>query len=104
MATIRVGLASPHFQASIADAVRRADQFLEEAAQAGVDLVCFPECYIPGMRGQDFPVARPSQRQQAGALEALRASAAKHHVAAIVPMEWRSDAGLQNVAFVIGAD
>jgi predicted amidohydrolase len=104
MATIRVGLASPHFPASIADAVRRADQFLEEAAQAGVDLVCFPECYIPGMRGQDFPVARPSQRQQAGALEALRASAAKHYVAAIVPMEWRSDAGLQNVAFVIGAD
>ena len=104
MSTIRIGLASPHFPASIPVAVRRADQFLEEAAQTGVDLVCFPECYIPGMRGQGFPVPRPDQRQQADALEALRASAATHHVAAIVPMEWRSEAGLQNVAFVIAAD
>src|SRR6185503_6198856 len=98
------GLASPHFPVSIADAVRRADQFLEEAAQAGVDLVCFPECYIPGMRGQGFPVAPPDQREQADALEAVRASAAKHRVAVILPMEWRSESGLQNVAFVIGAD
>jgi predicted amidohydrolase len=41
---LRSGLASPRFPASIADAVRRADEFLEEGARKQVDLVCFPEC------------------------------------------------------------
>ena len=103
MSTLRLGLASPRFPASIADAVRRAGEFLAEAADKGVDLVCFPECYVPGMRGQDFPVAPPDQQEQTSALEAIRAAAEKHGVAAIVPMEWRSAAGLQNVAFVISA-
>jgi predicted amidohydrolase len=101
MSAIRIGLASPRFPSSVADAVRRASEFLQEAARARVDLVCFPECYVPGMRGQDFPVAPPVQREQAAALESIRAAAADHGVAAIVPMEWESAAGLQNVAFVI---
>jgi predicted amidohydrolase len=101
MTTIRIGLASPRFPSSVDEAVERAGAFLGEAARAGVQLVCFPECYVPGMRGQDFPVAPPDQRRQADALEAIRAAAAGHGVAAIVPMEWRSDAGVLNVAFVI---
>ena len=103
MPVIRIGLASPHFPASVDAAIRRASEFLAEAADAGVDLVCFPECYVPGMRGQDFDVPPPDQREQANALEAIRGAAATHAVAAIVPMEWQSDIGLQNVAFVISA-
>jgi predicted amidohydrolase len=99
--SLRIGLASPSFPASIDDAVRRAGDFLAEAARRGVDIVCFPECYLPGMRGQDFDVAAPDQRAQALALEAVRNAAATHGVAAIVPMEWESQLGLQNVAFVI---
>jgi predicted amidohydrolase len=101
--SLRIGLASPSFPASIDDAVRRAGEFLAEAAQRGVDIVCFPECYLPGMRGQDFDVAAPDQHEQASALEAIRAAAAAHRVAVIVPMEWESEVGLQNVAFVISA-
>ena len=103
-ASLRIGLASPHFPASIEDAVRRADAFLAEAAERGVDIVCFPECYVPGMRGQDFDVPAPDQRAQASALEAIRASAASHEVAVIMPMEWESPAGLLNVAFVVSGD
>jgi predicted amidohydrolase len=99
--SLRIALASPSFPASIDDAVRRAGEFLAEAARRRVDIVCFPECYLPGMRGQDFDVPAPNQHEQASALEAIRAAAATHGVAAIVPMEWQSDAGLQNVAFVI---
>jgi predicted amidohydrolase len=99
--SLRIGLASPRFPASIDDAVRRAGRFLAEAADRGMDLVCFPECYLPGMRGQDFDVAAPDQRAQAAGLEAIRAAAAIHGVAVIMPMEWESAAGLQNVAFVI---
>lgn len=101
MSTIRIALASPRFPASAADAVVRAVKFLREAAHARADLVCFPECYIPGMRGQEFDVNPPDQRAQADALEAIAAAAGEHGVAAIVPMEWESAVGLQNVAFVI---
>jgi predicted amidohydrolase len=99
--SLRIGLATPRFPSSIDDAVRRAGEFLAEGARRGVDIVCFPECYVPGMRGQDFDVAAPDQRAQASALEAIRAAASTHGVAAIVPMEWESPVGLQNVAFVI---
>jgi predicted amidohydrolase len=102
--TIRIGLASPRFPASVADAVGRAVEFLAEAAEQHVDIVCFPECYVPGMRGQDFDVAPPDQREQADALEQIRTAAAASGVAAVVPMEWRADEGLQNVAFVISGD
>jgi predicted amidohydrolase len=101
--SLRIGLASPHFPASTDDAVRRAREFLAEAAERAVDLVCFPECYLPGMRGQDFDVAAPDQHGQAAALEAIRAAAATHGVAVIMPMEWESADGFQNVAFVISA-
>jgi predicted amidohydrolase len=99
--SLRIGLASASFPSSIDDAVRRAGEFLAEAARRGVDIVCFPECYLPGMRGQDFDVAAPDQRAQASALEAIRAAAATHGVAVIMPMEWESPLGIQNVAFVI---
>ena len=99
--TLRIGLASPRFPTSVAEAVARAVEFLAEAAEQRVDIVCFPECYVPGMRGQDFDVAPPDQREQAAALERLRVAAAASGVAAIVPMEWDAGAGLQNVAFVI---
>ena len=99
--SLRIGLASPRFPASIDDAVQRAAAFLAEAAQRGVDIVCFPECYLPGMRGQDFEVAAPDQRAQTSALEAVRAAAATHGVAVIVPMEWEAPGGILNVAVVI---
>lgn len=103
MTTIRIGLASPRFPSSLAAAVSRADEFLGEAASQQVDLVCFPECYLPGMRGQGFDVEAADPGSQAAALESVRAAAQRRGVAAIVPMEWRSDDGLQNVAFVVSA-
>ena len=103
MTHLRIGLASPAFPLSADDAARRAIEYLGEAADAGVHVVCFPECLVPGMRGQGFPVAPPDQRAQADALERISAAARLHGVAAIVPMEWDGGGGLQNVAFVVSA-
>ncbi|MGH9176160.1 MAG: carbon-nitrogen hydrolase family protein, partial [Vicinamibacterales bacterium] len=63
-----------------------------------------PETYIPGLRGQDFPVPPPDQGRQQAALEETRATAGRHGVAVVVGMEWESDLGLHNVAFVIARD
>ena len=102
--TLRIGLATPRFPTSPDEAVRRAGDFLAEAADARCDVVCFPECYVPGMRGQDFPVSAPDQRVQEAALEAVRSAAKTRGVAVILPMEWGTPIGLQNVAVVISGE
>jgi predicted amidohydrolase len=80
------------------------DMMLREAASQRVSIVCFPEAYLPGLRGMDFPVAPPDQRRQEAALRHVRAVAARNRVAVIIGMEWEGPRGLLNVAFVIDRD
>jgi predicted amidohydrolase len=102
--SLRIGLAAARNAPSVEERLLAVDRFLEDAAAQGVAIVCFPETYIPGLRGQDFPVPPPDQRRQAAALEAIRAAARRHGVAVVVGMEWESAAGLHNVAFVVSRD
>jgi len=104
-ATLRIGLASPRPAATREDGLATVGRFLAEAAARGAAIVCFPETYLPGYRGPDFPTTPPAdQHAQGRTLEAVRDLARQHRVAAIVPMEWAGHAGLLNVAFVIDAD
>src|SRR5690348_3184795 len=102
--SLRVGLAAVRNSPSVEERLRTVDRFLEEGSSRGAAIVCFPETYIPGLRGQDFPVPPPDQRRQEAALERVCDSARRHGVAVVVGMEWESPAGLHNVAFVVGRD
>lgn len=102
--TLRIGLAAARNVPSVEERLQTADRFLAEAAARDVAIVCFPETYIPGLRGQDFDVPPHDQRRQEAALESVRASAQRHGVAAILPMEWETALGLHNVAFFITRD
>jgi predicted amidohydrolase len=102
--TLRIGLAAARNAPSVEERLRAADRFLAEAAGHGVAIVCFPETYIPGLRGADFPVPPHDQGRQKEALEEVRASAQRHGVAVVLGMEWESPLGLHNVAFVISRD
>jgi predicted amidohydrolase len=102
--SLRIGLAAvpnvPDFDARLGIVER----FLAEAAGRDVAIVCFPEAYLPGLRGEDFPVPPPDQDRQAAALERVRAAAERHRVAVVIGMEWETAAGLLNAAFVIARD
>jgi predicted amidohydrolase len=100
----RIGLAAARNARSVDERLRTLDRFLEHAAAQDVAIVCFPETYIPGLRGQDFSVPPPDQRRQQAALEAIRAAAQQHGVAVVVGMEWESELGLHNGAFVVARD
>jgi predicted amidohydrolase len=100
-AILRIGLAAARNAPSVAVRIETARRFLAEAAAQDVAIVCFPEAYIPGLRGFDFPVPPHDQCRQQEALEEIRAAAREHHVAVVMGMEWDSAAGLLNVAFVI---
>jgi predicted amidohydrolase len=102
--TLRIGLAAARNVPSVEERLDAVDRFLKDAAAQGVAIVCFPETYLPGLRGQDFPVPPHDQRRQERALETVRAAAGRHGVAAVVGMEWESPAGLHNVAFVVSRD
>lgn len=98
---LRVGLAAARNAPSVEERVERAIGFLQEAATRDVAIVCFPETYIPGLRGQDFAVPPPDLARQEAALESIRAAARRHRVAVVLGMEWETGLGLHNVAFVI---
>lgn len=102
--SLRIGLAAVRNAPSVTERLRTVDRFLEEAAARDVAIVCFPETYIPGLRGQDFPVPPRDQARQKAALEQVCAASRRRGVAVVIGMEWESPAGLHNVAFVVGRD
>lgn len=102
--SLRIGLAAVRNAPSVEERLATLDRFLADARARNVAIVCFPETYIPGLRGMDFPVPAPDQRRQQSALDEVSASAKRHGVAAVVGMEWESAAGLHNVAFVVSRD
>jgi predicted amidohydrolase len=98
-----VGLASPRPASSLRDGLERVDRLLSEASAQGAQIVCFPEAYLPGLRGQDFEVFPFDAAEQERALQAVAHSARTHRVAVIMGMERITDAGRQIAAYVIDA-
>lgn len=100
-AGLRIGLAAVPNAPTVAERLATVERVLAEAAAQDVAIVCFPETYIPGLRGGDFDVPPPDQERQQAALDRIADAARQHGVAVVMGMEWQSEAGLHNVAFVI---
>jgi predicted amidohydrolase len=98
-----IGLASPGIARTLEDGLDRIKRLLSEASTQGAEIVCFPEAYLPGLRGQDFEVLPFDQTQQERALEAVAHFARTYAVATILGMERLTDRGRQIVAAVIDA-
>jgi predicted amidohydrolase len=101
--SLTIALASPRVSTSLEDGLARIDRLLSEAASRGARIACFPEAYLPGLRGQDFEVWPFDRTHQERALEAVARSARTHGVATILGMERLTAAGRQNAAWVIDA-
>jgi predicted amidohydrolase len=98
-----VALASPRVAASLDDGLDRIKRLLLTAAAQGAEIVCFPEAYLPGLRGQDFEVWPFDEAQQQRALRAVSDWAREYRIATILGMEQFAAAGRQIAAFVIDA-
>lgn len=99
-----IALASPRVAASFDDGLQRVERLMSEAALRGARIVCFPEAYLPGLRGQDFDVWPFDATHQERALAAVAHWSRKHELATILGMERITSAGRQIAAFVIDAD
>lgn len=102
--TLRVGLAAARNAPTVEERLTTLDRMLAKAGEQDTAIVCFPETYIPGLRGMDFPVPPVDQCRQREALDEVRESAQRHGVAVVVGMEWETALGLHNVAFVVERD
>jgi predicted amidohydrolase len=98
-----IALASPRVAVSVEQCLEKIKQLLSEAAARGAAIVCFPEAYLPGLRGLDFEVPPFDPSQQERALHAVTQWARMYRVAVILSMEWLTDAGRQIAAVVIDA-
>jgi predicted amidohydrolase len=102
--SILVALASPRPAATLEDGLDKIKRLQSQASVEGAEIVCFPEAYLPGLRGQDFEVLPFDQAQQERVLETVAQSAREHAIATILGMERLSKEGRQITAYVFDAD
>jgi hypothetical protein len=98
-----VALASPRVASTLDDGLEKIKRLMSEASAGGAEIVCFPEAYLPGLRGQDFEVLPFDPAQQERALQAVAHWARTYAVATILGMERLTAAGRQIVAYVVDA-
>jgi predicted amidohydrolase len=101
---LRIGLASVRNPPTVEERLEIIERMLNEAAKKRAAIVCFPEAYLPGLRGMDFRVPPVNQDRQERCLDWVKDAARRHSVAVIMGMEWGTARGVLNVAFVINSD
>ena len=100
---MKIALASPPFPKSIEDGLQWVEKLLIDAARQKAEIVCFPESYIPGLRGVGFEVEKHSPEKLEAALKKICGMAKENNIAVILPMDWDHPNGILNVAYVISA-
>lgn len=101
---MRIGLATAPVPESLEHSLRNIFDFMDQAAPFDVDLICFPEAYLPGMRGQGFSIPLCEQSELRTALSRVCEAAADHNMGVILPMEWPSEQGRYNLVQVISPE
>src|SRR5258705_1108037 len=98
-----IALASPCIASTLEDGLDKIRRLLSDASAQGAEIVCFPEAYLPGLRGQDFEVLPFGPTEQERVLQAVAQWARTYAVATILGTERLTEAGRQIVAYVIDA-
>jgi predicted amidohydrolase len=102
MASVRIALANLRFPASPAESVRQAEQAIADAA-GRADLLCFPECFVPGYRiGKSIPP--PDAAFLSDAWATIARAAGKANVAVILGTERLEGERLLTTALVINRE
>ena len=98
-----IALASPRVARSVDDGLARVEHLIIDAAAHGAEVVCFPEAYLPGLRGQDFDVAPFDAHDEQRVLRTVASFARDNNIAVILGMEHIAEPKPQIVACVFDA-
>jgi len=104
MTTFRIALANLPFPATPEESIALAEEAIVRAASARADVICFPECFVPGYRtaGKSVPAPDPVFLERAWSI--LAKTAGKSNVAVVLGTERIVDGRLLISALVINRD
>jgi predicted amidohydrolase len=104
MALVRIALANVPYPETPEESVASATSAIEQAGRQDVDVICFPECFVPGYRGLGKVVPPPDAAFLERAWSAVAAAAASADVAVVLGTERLDRGRLLIAALVINRD
>jgi predicted amidohydrolase len=104
MSLFRLALANIPFPATPEESIRLAEQAIAAASVERADLICFPECFVPGYRGMGKQVAPPDPVFLECAWSVIAAAAAKADLVVVLGTERILEGALRITALVINRD
>ena len=104
MTTVRIALANLPFPATREESVASAERAIAEAGAERADLVCFPECFVPGYRCLGKEVAPPDAAFLERAWSAIAAAAGRANVGVVLGTERLVEQGLRISVLVVNRD
>jgi predicted amidohydrolase len=100
----RIALAQFRYPSSPAESVQLAVSAVAEAAAAGAQVICFPECFVPGYRWPGRVVAPPDRSFLEHAWDSVAAAAQCAKITVILGTERFVGDELRLTALVLNAD
>ncbi|HEX9164211.1 MAG TPA: carbon-nitrogen hydrolase family protein [Thermoanaerobaculia bacterium] len=101
---LTIALASPSVASSLDEGLQKVERLISEASDRGAQIVCFPEAYLPGLRGVDFEVPLFDEADERRAIESVSRFAREHSIATIVGIEKIAPEGHHIAAAVFDRD
>lgn len=101
---MKIALATPPIPKSLSSGLKNLEELVKIASESKVEIICFPESYLPGYPGMGYSDEERTQESLEKALNSACQIAKTYSIAVILPMDWHSPEGLQNLAFVISSE
>jgi predicted amidohydrolase len=104
MSIVRIAVANIRFPPTPEESVALASEAIRRAALGRADIICFPECYVPGYRGFGRKISAPDPAFLERAWATIAATAAKSNVGVVLGTERLVGDALRISALVINRD
>ncbi|HEX6307160.1 MAG TPA: carbon-nitrogen hydrolase family protein [Longimicrobiales bacterium] len=104
MIPCRIALANLPYPSSPGESIALAERAIARAGAAGSDVICFPECFVPGYRGLGRCPPPPDAEFLDRAWTEIAAAAATANVTVVLGTERVVTAGVRISALVIDRD
>ena len=104
MSNCRIALANIRYPATREESVTLAQQAIAEASRAGAEIICFPECFVPGYRTVNRQLLPPDPAFLERAWSNIAAAAANANLTVILGTERMIGDSVVLTALVINRD
>jgi predicted amidohydrolase len=101
---LRIALANLRFPATPEESIMLASEAIDQASIRGAQIICFPECFIPGYRGVGKPLPPPDREFLERAWSVIAKSGAQANITVVLGTERFVDGALVATALVINQD